>query len=102
MILGIDYVLRDDIKGIETDTIPIELKTGPYTGVVYRYIAVAFKQETKETPPTIAFKFELIDTKKFKKKLLEKDKLFKEHIGLILNSLILDVTDIHAPEKVDE
>ena len=42
MVIGEDYKFRDDLK---YDTVPIELLTGPYTGIVLRYTHVAIKEQ---------------------------------------------------------
>lgn len=104
MIIGKDFIFRDDlVKDTNTETVPIELKVGPYAGIVYRYGAVRFT-EHEDGPPTVKFDFELISSKvAFKEKELRKDKIFIETLGLILNTMIIEsaanqIEDINKDE----
>jgi hypothetical protein len=90
MKIGKDFFFRDDIK---KDTVPIQLMNCIFEGVVLRYTKIQIHEE-KGNKATIKFDYELIDVpKKLNKAKLKKSKEFKEHIGLILNSMILDVID---------
>lgn len=89
MIIGEDYKFRDDLKH---DTVPIEILSGPYKGIVLRYTKVMIKEQERENA-LIKFDYDLIETNKFKEKKLRQDKLFQEHIGLILNDMILETIE---------
>lgn len=86
MIIGEDYKFRDDLK---YDTVPIQLTSGPYANVVLRYTQVSIKEQADDTA-TLKFDYDLIQAPGFNMLKLRKDKLFQEHIGLILNSMILE------------
>lgn len=87
MILNEDFKFRDDIKG---DTVAIELVSGIYKGIVYRYTEVAILEEAETDECKIRFGYTFQDNAGFKEDILRKDKMFTEHIGLVLNSLILE------------
>ena len=86
MILGQDYKFRDDMK---YDTVPIELLTGPYKGVILRYTQVAIKEQENESA-RMMFDYDLYKTGDFSELTLRRDVVFTNHIGLVLNSLILE------------
>lgn len=86
MIIGEDYKFRDDLK---YDTVPIELMTGPYKGIVLRYTQVSIKEQAGDNA-IIKFDYDLIKADGFNKLKLKRDDMFQEHIGLILNSMILE------------
>lgn len=104
MILGIDFKFRNDI---EADTVPIELLLAAYKGVVYRYQKIGIR-ENDDDSATLKFEFELFETGNFSKRKLKKDPRFKEILGLILNTLILEIgvtsevpREKKPPEKVE-
>lgn len=84
-----DFKFRDDMKH---DTVPIELLTGPYKGVVYRYTKVAVR-EKKDDTAVMQFEYDLYKTGDLVETQLRKDEKFQHHIGLILNQLILEAVD---------
>lgn len=86
MILGQDYKFRDDMKH---DTVPVELLTGPYKGVILRYTKVTIKEQEEESARML-FDYELYKTGDYSELTLRRDVKFTHHIGLILNSLILE------------
>lgn len=91
MILGVDYKIREDkVKG-EDGTIPIELTSGPYADIIYRYITVSIVE--KEEQAVVKFDYEIIYSDLFTEEELRKDQKFVAHIGLVLNALILDTFD---------
>jgi hypothetical protein len=92
MIIGEDYKFRDDLKH---DTVPIELLSGPYKGIVLRYTKVTIKEQ-EENNAIIKFDYDLIDSNKFKENKLRDDMLFQDHIGLILNDMILESVNLDA------
>jgi hypothetical protein len=86
MILGEDYSFRDDIKA---DTVPIQLDSGPYKGVVLRYDMIEVK-ENDDDSATVSFEFELFEMGEFTETKLRSDKEFATHVGQVLNSLIME------------
>ena len=90
MIVGEDFKFRDDFK--KEDTVPIEIISGPYKGVVYRYKTVAVKENDDETA-TLKFDYHLHEMGDFTETKLRKDKVFENYIGLILNRIILEVSE---------
>jgi hypothetical protein len=89
MILGEDYMFIDKIKA---DTTPLKLLTGPYKDVVYRYINMSVKENTDDTA-TLVFDYELFEMGNHTETTLRKDDRFTEHIGLVLNALILEAVE---------
>jgi hypothetical protein len=89
MIIGEDYKFRDDLK---YETVPIELTSGPYKGIVLRYTKVSIKEQSGDNA-TVKFEYDLIKADKFNKLRLKNDAMFQEHIGLILNSMILETVE---------
>jgi hypothetical protein len=89
MIIGEDYKFRDDLK---YETVPIELTSGPYKGIVLRYTKVSIKEQSGDNA-TVKFEYDLIKADKFNKLRLRNDAMFQEHIGLILNSMILETVE---------
>lgn len=96
MILGEDYKFRDDMK---YDTVPIELLTGPYKGVILRYTQVGVK-ELEDGTAKLKFQYELYEMGDFTETALRKDYKFEQHAGLILNALILESAE--APDATRE
>lgn len=97
MILGIDYRFNNVYN---TDTSAIELLTDAYKGVIFRFTNVGVKENDDETA-TLKFAYEILSSGKFKEDLLRKDKYFEEHLGLILNSLILDIAELDGAAGKD-
>lgn len=93
MIMGEDYIFRDDMK--EYDTVPIEMLTGPFKGVILRYTQVGVK-ELEDGTAKLRFQYELYEMGDFTETALRKDHKFEQHAGLILNSLILE--SVEAPD----
>lgn len=94
MILSEDYKFRDDIKA---DTVPIELLTDPYKGVILRYTTVAIK-ETEGDKAKLQFQYDLYEMGDHTETSLRKDPKFENHIGLILNAMILESLEGQAPD----
>lgn len=94
MIIGEDYMFMDSIK---VETTPLKLLTGPYKDVVYRYTNLSIKENENDTA-TLSFSYELYEMGEHTETSLNKDKRFQEHIGLILNSLILEAVE-HTENK---
>jgi hypothetical protein len=97
MLLDTDYKFRDDLK---YDTVPIELLTDKFEGIVYRYTVV--KVEEKDGTAKMIFDYDIINPAKFTVKGLKKDKQFQKHIGLILNDMLLITHDILNIDKEPE
>lgn len=95
MILGIDWKFRDDMK---EDTVPIELLTDPYKGVILRYTQVSIHEQADGTAK-LKFDYELYDAGSHQMFELRKDEKFNIHIGLILNTMILDIADMESREN---
>ena len=91
-----DFKFRDDLAD-KHDTIPIEILFGPWSGTLIRFTKVALK-ETQSDSPKMAFDFEIVEgNKNFKS-----SPPFVEYCGLILNSLLLELSDGNTennPEK---
>lgn len=97
MILGIDYRFSNVYN---TDTSAIELLTDAYKGVIFRFTNVGVKENEDETA-TLRFAYEILSPGKFKEKLLREDSYFEQHLGLILNSLILDIAELDGAAGKD-
>lgn len=91
MEIGKDYKFRDDMK--DHDTVPIELLTEPWQGVILRYLAVGVK-ELENGTAKLQFSYELLEMGKHTETNLRNSKKFEEHIGLILNMMILEVSEV--------
>ena len=92
MILGTDFRFSIDEKYADSDTTPIELMTEIYRGVVFRFTQVAIREE--DDTAKLKFAYEILDSGKYKAEKLKGDKFFELHLGLILNTLILDTLEI--------
>lgn len=93
MILGEDFMFMDSIKA---DTTPLKLLTGPYKDVIYRYINMTVKENDDDTASMI-FDYELFEMGSHTETTLRKDDIFTQHIGLVLNTLLLEA--LEHPEK---
>ena len=93
-ILGIDYRYRDDLK---YDTLPIELLTEQYFGVIFRYTNISIKEDTDQA--RVRFDFEIISCGKnfTKKKALKKNKKFKEFLFRFLVHMMDSIADNVQP-----
>lgn len=91
MILGTDF--RFSLESHGADTTPIELIGEPYAGILFNFTSVTIKEQTDGTA-TLKFGYNLISTGEFKEDKLRGNKHFEEHLGLILNTLILDTLEI--------
>lgn len=97
MILGIDYRFSNVYN---TDTSAIELLTEAYKGIIFRFTNVGVKENEDETA-TLRFAYEILSPGKFKENLLREDVYFQQHLGLILNSLILDIAELDGAAGKD-
>ena len=90
MILGTDFRFS---TSYEADTTPIELMTEVYKGIVFHFTEVSIREEKNGTAK-VKFGYKILDSGKYKEDKLRGDKFFEEHLGLILNTLILDTLEI--------
>ena len=100
MIIGKDYRLRDDLYE-EDKTLPIELLTGPYQGVILRYTTVAIK-EMEDDQAKMIFDYELLEMGNHTETSLRKDTRFIEHAGLVLNTMILETLEAKNADREDD
>lgn len=98
MEIGKDYKFRDDMK--DYDTVPIELLTEPWQGVILRYVKVGVKESGDETA-TLQFSYDLLEMGNHTETNLRRSKKFEEHVGLILNMMILEVAE-NADNRKDD
>lgn len=88
-----DYRFRDDLyKPDAGDTVPIEILTGPYKGVVYRYIRVGVS-EKDNGEAVLKFQYELLELGNHTETSIRNDQRFTQHIGIILNHFILEIAE---------
>ena len=90
MILGTDFRFT---ASHQADTTPIELLTKLYKGIVFNFTQVNITEQADGTAK-LKFGYNLLDTGKYKEDKLRADPFFTEHLGLILNTLILDTLEI--------
>lgn len=98
MILGIDFRFSNVYN---TDTSAIELLTEAYKGVIFRFTQVGVRENEDQTA-TLRFAYEILSPGKFKEDLLRKDEYFEKHLGLILNTLILDIAEIDGAVREND
>lgn len=91
MLIGKDYLLRDDLYE-EDKTLPIQLLTGPYKDVILRYTTVAIK-EMEDDQAKMIFDYDLLEMGDHTETSLRKDVKFTQHIGLVLNTMILETLE---------
>ena len=92
MELETDFIFRDDLFDSKTDgtTVPIELKVEPFAGVVYRYTQVKFKLG-EDNVSRMMYDYEIIQTNDLSMMTLRKNQKFNTVLGLVLNTLLLDI-----------
>lgn len=91
MIIGKDYLLRDDLYE-EDKTLPVELLTAPYKGVILRFTTVTIK-ETENDQAKMLFDYELLEMGEHTETSLRKDIKFTQFAGLVLNTMILETLE---------
>lgn len=99
-----EYKFRDDLYNPKKgETVPIEILIWPFNGVVYRYEQVGVS-ENEDGTATLRFAYELLDCGEHTETKLRSDKKFEQHIGIILNHLILESVeaDIASREGYSE
>jgi len=95
MILGTDFRFNNVYN---TDTTAIELLTEAYKSVIFRYTNVGVKENTDGTA-TLKFAYEILSPGKFKEEKLREDQYFERHLGLILNTLIIDIAELESADR---
>ena len=97
MELGSDYKFRDDLFNSKEEgtTCPIELTLDPFEGVVYRYTTVTFKMG-EDNVPRMLYDYEILKTNDLSMMTLRKNQKFNTIIGLILNDLLLDASEVEG------
>ena len=97
MIENGDFRFRDDmINKDTTDTIPIEILTGPYKSVILRYTRVGVKEKEDDTA-VLQFQYDLLEMGEHTETSLRNNTRFTEHLGILLNHLILE--SLGAPDN---
>jgi hypothetical protein len=91
MLIGKDYLLRDDLYE-EDKTLPIQLLTGPYKDVILRYTTVSIK-EMENDQAKMLFDYDLLEMGNHTETSLRKDVKFTHHVGLVLNTMILETLE---------
>jgi hypothetical protein len=92
MIINEDFKFRDDLVKEDKETVPVELLTGDYKGVILRYTTVSIKENANDTA-TMNFAYELLEMGDHTETALRKDVVFNQYIGLVLNAMILEAID---------
>jgi hypothetical protein len=88
-----DFRFRDDlIKSEEVQTVPVEILTGPYKNVIYRYVKVGVK-EKDDGEAVLQFIYDILDPGDLTETTIRNDQRFTNHIGLILNHMILEIAE---------
>jgi hypothetical protein len=85
MILGVDFRFSEVYN---TETSAIELR---YTNVGVR--------ENEDDTATLRFAYEILSPGKFKEDKLREDEYFQQHLGLVLNTLIIDIAEIDSANR---
>lgn len=95
MILGTDFRFNNVYN---TDTTAIELLTEAYKGVIFRYTNVGVRENDDGTA-TLRFSYEILSPGKFNEEKLRDDEYFGRHIGLILNTIIVDIAEYDGANR---
>ena len=93
MIEKKDFRFRDDLITKEDEeegkTVPIEILTGPYKNVIFRYVKVGVK-EKDGGEAVLQYIYDLLEMAENTETALRKDQRFTNHLGILLNHLILE------------
>ncbi|NDB84869.1 MAG: hypothetical protein EB127_19490 [Alphaproteobacteria bacterium] len=90
MIENGDYKFRDDMVNEKSkDTVPIQILTGPYKNVIYRYTKVGVREQNDGTA-VLRFEYDLLDVAENTETKLRNDRKFEQHLGILLNYFILE------------
>jgi hypothetical protein len=75
--------------------------TESYKGVIFRFTNVGVKENDDGTA-TLKFAYDILSPGKFKEDLLRKDDYFERHLGLILNTLIIDIAELDGAVREND
>lgn len=93
MIEKSDFKFRDDMYDVKKgETVPIEILIEPYKNVIIRYTRVSVKEQDNGTA-MLQFEYEVLKSGEYSETSLRKDKRFEQHLGILLNHLILEAAE---------
>ena len=94
MELGVDFRFRDELTSKDPKaTVPIELLMGPYAGAIFRFTNVQVR-EKNNNEAAVKFDYEVLQKAPHTNQgKMQRDEKFLKTLGLILNTLILDLTE---------
>jgi len=99
MIEQKDFRFRDDMsKSSDETTVPIEILTYPYEHVIFRFTTVGVKEQENGTA-VLRFQYDLLDVGEYTETKLRNDQRFEQHLGLLLNHLILESAEHEVNES---
>lgn len=98
MICGNDFKFRDELK--QHDTVPVELLTDPYKGVILKYTKISVQEKPEEDTAIIRFEYELIETGEHSEVGLRRNHHFQKTISNLLNVFLLE--GAVKPESEDD
>lgn len=102
MIEQNDFSFRDDLyKPDAGDTVPIEILTGPYKGVIYRYVRVGISEKDGEEA-VLRFQYDLLEFGNHTETSIRNDQRFTQHIGIILNHFILELAENDVADREND
>lgn len=102
MIENNDFRFRDDLfKNQDGETVPLEILTEPYKGVILRYTKVAIK-ELEDGTAKLQFQYDLLEMGNHTETKLRSDDRFEKHAGILLNHLILESVEGQADADVTD
>lgn len=84
---NVEYSFNTRIGGEESGLVGINLLVGEYEGVVYRYGKVSVEEDKENDRAYLSFEYDIIDPNN--KEDLENDLQFKDHIGNVLQSIMM-------------
>lgn len=70
------------------EEVNIQLTSGKYSGVAYNFGKVSIDEDKENNQAFLNFEYNIIDSNEFES--LENDLEFKDHIGSILTSIVLN------------
>ena len=85
----VDYRFRDDLHYPEVELSVLELLSGPFCGILYCYGKTNIETIDDENG-VLKFEFCVFNRNEEERKALAQNKEFIQHIGEVLNSIILD------------
>lgn len=101
MIENGDFRFRDDLYKVDKgETVPIEILLPPFKGVIIRYTQVGVKEQENGTA-VLRFAYEVISPGEHSELSLRRDKKFEEHLGILLNYLILEAAEAEVMENAN-